>query len=39
MIQKGTGGKAPKKLMKEFPEKVGAKVDCYAASCLPETNP
>ena len=23
----------------EFPEKLGAKVDCHAASCLPETNP
>jgi len=32
-------GTAPKKLMQEFPEKVGANVDCRAASCLPETNP
>jgi len=28
-----------KKLMKELSEKVGAKVDCHAVSCLPQTNP
>jgi len=32
-------GYGAKKLMKEFPENVGAKVDCCAASCLPGTNP
>ena len=30
---------APKKLMKELPENVGANVDCHATSCLPETSP
>jgi len=33
------GYRRQKKLMKEFPKKVGAKVDCHAASCLPDTNP
>jgi len=27
-----------KRLMKELTEKVGAKLDCHGASCLPETN-
>jgi len=32
-------GYGAKKLMQKFPQKVGAKVDCPAASYLPETNP
>jgi len=36
---KGYRGMAPKKLMEEFFEKVGTKVDCHAASCLSETKP
>ena len=42
MIQKGAGGTAPNKLMKEFPEKGRSKSGLSwsdAASCLPETNP
>jgi len=34
---KGYQGYAPKKLM-SFLKKIGAKADCPAASCLPETN-